>query len=573
MDSPGPGTTNYPQTSGHPAASLVRALLEDGRLSVAQANELLRCRMPAHSQPLSWLAAQEAEDAATPGARLGEGALLHWLSKHSGLPLRQINPLDLDARSVTGAIPAGFAEHHNILALELDAARAIIACADPFRIGEWDAELRRVLQREIMPVLAHPDEICRHRRVLYRLHSAPGTMAPQGERPRVPAPEQGPGDTRALGDWLLRSAVEQRASDIHLEPRRDSAQVRLRIDGALQTICRLPLPTARAVLSRFKVLAAMDVAETRHPQDGRMRFAARTGDDIDLRLSTLPTAFGEKLAVRLLDPQALFRDFSQLGLEDEALREWQSMIGTRHGMLLVTGATGSGKTTTLYTSLRALADGRRNICTVEDPVEIIEPSFNQTQVQREIGLDFAAGIRALLRQDPDVIMVGEIRDAETARTALQAALTGHLVFATLHTEDSLSAVTRLSELGMPDYLLRATLLGIMAQRLARRLCPQCRVAEPVDADAWRCLSQASPPPRVFAAPGCPACRHTGSRGRVGLFELLRVDERLRESIARDADARRLLQAARRRGFRSLREAAAVRVAAGEIALQEALHVI
>ena len=275
-------------------------------------------------------------------------------------------------------------------------------------------------------------------------------------------------------DWLLQYAFDQRASDIHLEPRRDNSDVRFRIDGVLHLVYQLPTVVMSAVISRIKVLGRMDLAEKRRPQDGRIKTKAPAGHEVELRLSTMPTVFGEKLVMRIFDPEVTIRTFDELGFSEAELDAWKKMVSAPHGIILVTGPTGSGKTTTLYSTLKYLAKPEVNVCTVEDPIEMVEPRFNQMQVHPVIGLDFASGLRTFLRQDPDIIMVGEIRDLETADMAIQAALTGHLVFSTLHTNDAPSAIIRLMDIGVPHYLIRATLLGVVAQRLVRTLCPHCR---------------------------------------------------------------------------------------------------
>ena len=370
---------------------------------------------------------------------------------------------------------------------------------------------------------------------------------------------------------MLRYAFEQRASDIHVEPRRDEANVRLRIDGILHSVYQMPAQIGAAMVSRFKALGRMDVAEKRQPQDGRLKTRSPQGREVELRLSTLPTAFGEKLVARIFDPEVLQKDFAELGLTATDLETWQRMTARREGIVLVTGPTGSGKTTTLYSTLRALASDQVNLCTVEDPIELIEPAFNQVQVQHGIGLDFAAGMKSLLRQDPDIIMVGEIRDRETADMAVQAALTGHLVVSTLHTNDAPSAITRLLELGVPAYLLRATLVGVMAQRLTRTLCPHCKTAETPDPAAWQefiAPFDAPPPGQVYQAQGCERCRDTGYLGRAGVYEVLELNESQRAEILADMALEPWRQQAWQAGLTPLRLAGAQRVAAGLTTLEE-----
>jgi general secretion pathway protein E len=379
----------------------------------------------------------------------------------------------------------------------------------------------------------------------------------------------------SIVDWLLQYAFESRASDIHLEPRRDQSNVRFRIDGVMQQVYQLPAAVAMAVTSRLKILGRMDLAEKRRPQDGRLKTRSPRGNEIELRLSTLPTAFGEKMVMRIFYPEVVVRGFHELGLADEDLAIWSEMIEKPHGIVLVTGPTGSGKTTTLYSTLKLLATPDVNISTIEDPIEMVEPSFNQVQVHHAIGLDFASGVRALLRQDPDIIMIGEIRDRETAEMAVQAALTGHLVLSTLHTNDAPSAVTRLLELDIPAYLIRATLLGVMAQRLLRVLCPHCKQPAQLDEDAWtRLVSpwKARTPTVTYRPVGCQECRNTGFIGRQGIYEILRLDDTVRAAIREDSDSTDLRRVAIRAGMKTLRLGGARRIAAGLTSLEEVMRV-
>ena len=360
-----------------------------------------------------------------------------------------------------------------------------------------------------------------------------------------------------------------------MEPRRDIGNVRFRIDGALYNVYELPVAVMAAVVSRLKILGRMDLAEKRRPQDGRLKTKNPEGGEIELRLSTLPTAFGEKMVMRIFDPEVLLRSFDQLGLRGEDLNRWQTMIRQPNGIVLVTGPTGSGKTTTLYSSLKQIATSEVNVCTIEDPIEMVEGSFNQMQVHSQIGLSFAAGVRALLRQDPDIIMIGEIRDLETAEMAVQAALTGHLVIATLHTNDAPSAITRLLELGIPAYLLKATVLGVMAQRLVRTLCPHCK--KPVDRDeaGWQQLIapwRAEAPAQFFAAEGCLECRNTGFYGRQGIYEVLLMSDAVKELVSGDMNLAGVRKAAVKEGMKTLRMSGAQKVSVGETTIAEVMRV-
>ncbi|MCZ6708937.1 MAG: GspE/PulE family protein, partial [Gammaproteobacteria bacterium] len=368
---------------------------------------------------------------------------------------------------------------------------------------------------------------------------------------------------------------EQRASDIHIEPRREVGLIRFRIDGVLHHVYELPPAVNAAVTSRLKILGRMDVAEKRRPQDGRVKTKNVDGEEIELRLSTLPTAFGEKMVLRIFDPDVLLRNFQELGLTGEDYDRWQSMVRSPNGIVLVTGPTGSGKTTTLYSTLKQLATSEVNVCTIEDPIEMVEPSFNQMQVQHNIDVSFASGVRALLRQDPDIIMIGEIRDLETAEMAIQAALTGHLVISTLHTNDAPTAVTRLLDLGVPAFMIKATVLGIMAQRLVRTLCPSCKAEEDVDIEAWQLLIRpfrAKPPAKVFAPVGCLECRDTGFQGRMGIYELLPITAKIRSVLSADMELEILRKQALKSGMHTLRLSGAQKVGAGLTTISEVLRV-
>jgi len=376
-------------------------------------------------------------------------------------------------------------------------------------------------------------------------------------------------------DWLLQYAFDQRASDIHVEPRRDKGLIRFRIDGILHHVYELPKAVNAAVTSRLKILGRMDVAEKRRPQDGRVKTVSQDGDEIELRLSTLPTAFGEKMVMRIFDPDVLLRSFQELGLSGEDYARWHGMTHASNGIVLVTGPTGSGKTTTLYSSLKQLATPEVNVCTIEDPIEMVEPTFNQMQVQHNIEVSFASGVRALLRQDPDIIMIGEIRDLETAEMAIQAALTGHLVISTLHTNDAPTAISRLLDLGLPPYMIRATLLGVMAQRLVRTLCPHCKIEEPVDEEAWRLLTRpfkVKPPAHFFAPKGCLECRDTGYLGRMGVYEILPMNPDVQALVREDTDLDNIRKAGFADGMRTLRLSGAQKVGAGLTTVAEVLRV-
>jgi general secretion pathway protein E len=376
-------------------------------------------------------------------------------------------------------------------------------------------------------------------------------------------------------DWLLQYAFDQRASDIHLEPRREMSNVRFRIDGVMHDVYEIPTNVMAAVASRIKIIGRMDVAEKRRPQDGRLKTRTPEGQEVELRLSTMPTAFGEKLVMRIFDPEVLVRNYRELGFSEQDDAMWQSMISQPNGIILVTGPTGSGKTTTLYSTLKQLAKPEVNVCTVEDPIELVEPSFNQMQVQRNIDLDFSSGVRTLMRQDPDIIMIGEIRDRETAEIAIQAALTGHLVLSTLHTNDAPSAITRMMDIGVPPYLLQSSILGIMAQRLVRTLCPHCKQPTEMSDEAWEALVKpwkAKKPDHMMEPVGCLECRNTGYMGRIGIYEMFTFTDKIKSLINESSDISEIRQQVIKDGLKPLRLSGASKVAKGLTTVEEVLRV-
>jgi general secretion pathway protein E len=542
---------------------------------------------PIENHPLAIVAASGITNAAPPHKTITLEALTVWIAERSSLPYLRIDPLKIDMTSVTGVMSYNFAKHYNILCVAVHADRIVIATAEPFSV-EWENELYQAVRKRIERVVANPLEISRYLVEFYALsksmHGAKDArqtgaggdlanleqMVELGRRGKLDANDQ---HIVNIVDWLLQYAYEQRASDIHIEPRRDEGSIRFRIDGVLHLVYQMPTTVMAAVTSRVKILGRMDLAEKRRPLDGRLKTKTPDGKEVELRLSTMPTAFGEKLVMRIFDPEVLVRSFRDLGFSSDELECWNGMVNQPTGIILVTGPTGSGKTTTLYSTLKQLATPDVNVCTIEDPIEMVEPSFNQTQTQHNIGLDFAAGVRALLRQDPDIIMVGEIRDIETAEMAVQAALTGHLVLSTLHTNDAPSAVTRLIDLGLPPYLINATVLGVVAQRLVRTLCPHCKQPGPVDPEGWKEITRpwrVTAPQQVYFPKGCLECRNTGYMGRVGIYEILMLSSGLRELVKPNAELDPLRDQARKDGMRSLRLSGAEKVHAGLTTIDEIL---
>lgn len=570
---------------------LLRELVAQGRIDQDSAEQCLAIRRSATNNqlhPLEFLAAQQVSDLQRPGKKLDLESLTVWLAEFAGQPYLRIDPLKIDVAAITPLMSYAFAQRHKILAVAVSPDSVTIASSQPL-VNSWETNLTHVLKRPIKRVVANPADIQRFTVEFYRLaKSVSGATANDVKVSGVGnfeqllnlgAQDQEPDANDAhiinIVDWLFQYAFQQRASDIHIEPRREQGSVRFRIDGVLHTVYQFPPQVTMAVVSRLKSLGRMNVAEKRKPQDGRVKTKTPEGGEVELRLSTLPTAFGEKMVMRIFDPEVLLKSFDQLGFSPDDLKRWESMTSQPNGIILVTGPTGSGKTTTLYTTLKQLATDEVNVCTIEDPIEMIEGAFNQMQVQHNIDLTFASGVRALMRQDPDIIMVGEIRDLETAEMAIQAALTGHLVLSTLHTNDAPSALTRLLELGVPHYLLKATLLGVMAQRLVRTLCPHCKMPHDLNEDDWQSLTKpwnAPLPGGAQKAVGCLECRDTGYRGRAGVYEIMLLNDAIKPLITADTDLVALRRHAFKEGMRSLRLSGAQKVAAGLTTIEEVLRV-
>ncbi|MDE2080877.1 MAG: Flp pilus assembly complex ATPase component TadA [Burkholderiales bacterium] len=533
------------------------------------------------------------------GAGAGSGrvldteALTEWLAGRCKLPYLRIDPLRVDVGRVADVMSVQYAELRRALPVSVTPAEVVVATAEPLDT-EWVAEIEAHTRRPVRLVVANPEDLRRYTTEFYALARSVRAAQKSGEvsgsasfeqlvelgrtNKALDANDQG---VVQVVDWLWQYAFDQRASDIHLEPRRDMGAIRFRIDGVLHTVYQVPLAVMNAMTSRIKLLGRMDVVEKRRPLDGRIKTRRPEGADgsaggeVEMRLSTLPTAFGEKLVMRIFDPEATVKGLEALGFGEHEGALWRQLIARPHGIILVTGPTGSGKTTTLYATLKSLAREEVNVCTIEDPIEMIEPAFNQTQVQTAIDMGFAEGLRALMRQDPDIIMVGEIRDLATAEMAIQAALTGHLVFSTLHTNDAVGAVTRLADLGVPPYLIAATVIGVLAQRLARTLCPACKARD--DGLSRDTLDDAVRPWRLsggvrpYKAVGCLECRHTGYRGRAGLYELLTLSPAARQAIHPGLDSEALRRQAVKDGLRPLRLGGVMKVAAGLTTLEEVLR--
>jgi general secretion pathway protein E len=570
---------------------VLKDLVAEGMIARPEAQQLLHTTTPkdrAERHVLELVADGRLHHAGSPKRIVTLEELTFWLAQRAGLDYLRIDPLRIDAPNVGDLVTYAYAARNRILPVSVSPEQAVFATSEPY-LTDWLPEIAPILRRPIVRVVANPRDIERYRKEFFGVsNSIKGASAEAAERRHgmhnlealVELGKAGQIDVNDshivhVVDWLLQYAFDQRASDIHMEPRRDVGNIRFRIDGVMHQVYQVPATVMAAITSRVKILGRMDVAEKRRPQDGRIKTRTEDGRELEMRLSTMPTAFGEKLVMRIFNPEVLLRSFADLGFgEDDALR-WQDMVGRPHGIVLVTGPTGSGKTTTLYSTLKSLSTPDVNVCTVEDPIEMVEGAFNQMQVQHNIGLDFASGIRTLMRQDPDIVMIGEIRDLETAEMAVQASLTGHLVLSTLHTNDAPSAVTRLLDIGVPHYLIRATVIGVVAQRLVRTLCPHCKSEEPLDPEVWESLVSPwtlAAPERIWHPKGCLECRNTGYFGRVGLYEMLLLDRDLRDLITRDFDEVPLRTLAYRKGLRPLRIGGALKVARGVTSLDEVLKV-
>ncbi|VAW40941.1 Type II secretory pathway, ATPase PulE/Tfp pilus assembly pathway, ATPase PilB [hydrothermal vent metagenome] len=502
----------------------------------------------------------------------------------------KVDPTKVNVNKVTSAVSQAYATKHKILPVAISTDSVTFAVADPVDTS-WVEELQRILKLNVIRVHSNPLDV---QRLLFEFYGVNQSVkhAQKQHKGRTLDPilnlEQlvklgSKGDLTAddqhivnIVDWLLQYAFEQRASDIHLEPKREESIIRFRIDGRLHNVYVLPALVMSAVVSRIKILSRIDVAEKRKPQDGRIKTLSTDNKEVELRVSTMPTTFGEKCVMRIFDPDAVVENYEDLGFSKDEVRQWLQMIYRPHGIVLVTGPTGSGKTTTLYSTLRKLATEEVNVSSVEDPIEMVFQELNQMQVNPKIGLEFSSGIRTLMRQDPDIIMVGEIRDLETAKMAVQASLTGHLVLSTLHTNDAPSAINRLLDLGVPDYLLRSTLAGVIAQRLVRLLCEHCKGESKVDAEAW--ISLIHPwnlelPDKIYHKVGCLECRNTGYHGRTGVYEIMPVTSGLRKMIKDKVPSETVAAEAYRIGMQPLRLSIASLLKAGKTSLEEALKLV
>ena len=509
------------------------------------------------------------------------------IAEDAALKFYKIDPLKLDVEMIESKISRPFARKHRMTPVAIRDGKLIVAVVNPFDTVALDT-YHQMVKQEIEIVVASESDVMGVITEQYGFRASVTKAGRDLGRGAIDLSnleqyvklksgnEIETSDAHIVNavDFLLQHAYDSRASDIHIEPKREAAMIRFRIDGVLHEIQRVPKLVNLAITSRIKTMCRMDIAERRRPQDGRIK-TERDGKEVELRVSTLPTAFGEKMVMRIFDPDVLFRDLSGLGFYEDELHMFGEWIKRPHGIILVTGPTGSGKTVTLYSALKSLASPEINITTIEDPIEMVWDEFNQTSVQTKIGITFPSALRTILRQDPDIIMVGEIRDEETAQNAVQAALTGHLVFSSLHTNDSATSVTRLIDLGIQPFLISSTLVGTMAQRLMRRICEDCKRNRPLSVEEAGMLNLQAPPGKriiVKEGAGCIRCRNTGYFGRTGIFEILPIDNAIRDLIDRSEDFLKIKDMAVKRGMRTLLQSALRKLAEGVTSFEEVVRV-
>jgi general secretion pathway protein E len=546
-----------------------------------------RARGEEEASPFKALMAMNLTDASGSGMRIDDFLLARLIAEDAGLKFYKIDPLKLDVEMIESKISRPFARKHRMTPVAVRDGKLIVAVVNPFDNVALDT-YHQMVKQEIEIVVASESDVMGVITEQYGFRASVTKAGRDLGRGAIDLSnleqyvklksgnEIETSDAHIVNavDFLLQHAYDSRASDIHIEPKRESAMIRFRIDGVLHEIQRVPKLVNLAITSRIKTMCRMDIAERRRPQDGRIK-TERDGKEVELRVSTLPTAFGEKLVMRIFDPEVLIRDLGGLGFYEDELRTFADWIKRPHGIILVTGPTGSGKTVTLYSALKSLASPEINICTIEDPIEMVWDDFNQTSVMPKIGITFPAALRTILRQDPDIIMVGEIRDEETAQNAVQAALTGHLVFSTLHTNDSATSVTRLIDLGIQPFLISSTLVGTMAQRLMRRICEDCKGNRPLSVEEAGMLNLQAPAGKriiVKEGAGCIRCRNTGYFGRTGIFEILPIDNAIRDLIDRSEDFLKIKEMAVKRGMRTLRQSALRKLAEGVTSFEEVVRV-
>jgi general secretion pathway protein E len=533
------------------------------------------------------LVALKIKRIADPSKTLDEDTIYEAMAEGLGMVYKKIDPLKLELNLVTKTIPRSFAMKHLLLPLEMDGDRLVVATSHPFNQEAMD-DVERVSNLKVKPVLSSKSDVIRLIDEFFGFRHSITAAEDQFSRTGVDlgnleqyvklksADELPATDQHIVNavNHLFSYAFEQKSSDIHIEPKRNTSLVRMRIDGMLHTAFKLPKQVHNAVISRIKTLSRLDMAERRRPQDGRIK-TVKGGKEVEIRVSTIPVAFGEKVVMRIMDPDILFQDLGKLGFSAGDLDRFKGIVAMPHGIILVTGPMGSGKSTTLYSTLRMLSSPEVNVVTIEEPIEMIHEEFNQISVQPAIGVTFDSILRNILRQDPDIIMVGEIRDLETAQSAVQAALTGHLVLSTLHTNDAITSVTRLLDLGIPPFLVHSSLVGVVAQRLVRKICPNCKgdlIMDAVELKQMGLDLNRGGPVALKHGKGCVQCRNTGYKGRQAVFEVLPYSEALKKMTSDDANIPSLRKRAQMEGLISLRENAVKAMLDGRTTYQEVLRV-
>lgn len=563
-------------------------LLKTGLLTPGQVSELEKRAVVARRKGIDlvqWLAGENIIKTGTEEP-LDEADIIKAVSIDRGWNFQRLDPLELNMEIVTRTLPASFARTRLVLPLKWRGKELEVVCYYP-EDRELEEDIKRACQVKIHMSAATSSDI---KSIINEFFGFKKSIAAASDSIFNPVATdisnleqyvklaskdyaESEKHINSAVDHLLQYALEQKASDIHIEPKRNETLVRFRIDGILHDIYKLPRVVHEAICSRIKGLSRLDISEKRRPQDGRMKISDKE-EESEVRVSTVPVAFGEKVVLRLQSADILFSDLDELGFSNRDFEAYSKIINNTYGIILMTGPTGSGKSTTLYSTLRHLNSPEINIVTVEDPIEMVHEDFNQIAVQPHIGVTFATILRNILRQDPDVVMIGEIRDQETAKYAVQAALTGHLVFSTLHTNDAAGAITRLEDLGLPPYLIASTLLGVVAQRLIRMNCPRCKEPMEIEAEkltSFNCRSKGKSITAYHGA-GCNYCRHTGYKGRIGIYEVLTVDEEIKKMIHEGSGEQRIKNHAAKKGMTTLKQDACRKLAAGITTLKEIIRV-
>lgn len=589
-----PATNNFDQPLT--AIDVLDPLVKANLITKPEAERYQQLWVNSKKNPLSLIETLSIPDRRTPGKVVSKDILLSVIAKGLGLEYHRIDLLKLSLDVVGSILPYAYVDRLNIVPIHVDDEKVIMLTAEPFVLG-WMDEVKRQIKKNIQIQLSTPAQIKHILNEIYVVQKAfKSVTKEQGQagaeklrllkQGKVKELDElidksknnkigGEGNVAKIVDWMINFALMERASDIHLEPKRGLGHIRFRIDGDLRTVYRLDPEALLMVISRFKILADMKLDEKRKPLDGGLKRTLENGKQVEMRLSTVPTPYGEKLVIRIFDKQVASKDLGFIGFSESDLKIWEELIHQPHGLILVTGPTGSGKTTTLYTTLNKVATPEVNVCTAEDPIEMEVDTFNQIQVNPQIGLTFAECIRAFLRQDPDIIMVGEIRDFDTGEMAIQSSLTGHLVFSTLHTNGALATIQRLIDLGLPTFLINSSLSGILAQRLVKKLCSHCKQQVPADKNKWETLldGEKVPMPEFFYAPvGCDECKGTGYSGRICVYELVKLDERFKKIIHAKVEFSELREKSRGL-FPSIRANGARKIIAGETSIDEVLLVI